>query len=194
MRNFVVPSLIPIGDENQFNTTDFHVKESRFNFGVTSLIQNERVHGFLELDFLLSAQGNERVSNSFSPRIRHFYFEWRGWLIGQSWTTFMIVNLPDDLDFVGAFEGLAFNRQPQIRYSRGDWMFALENPQSTFISYGKNNIQISEQDFTPDLVIRRNFNKEKSNWSIATIFRGLNATNDQGLLKQEFAYGINIGG
>ena len=131
LRDFHLPSQIPIGPRDENFGLDFHVKESRFNFDVTTRILGQQIHGFLELDFLLSGQGDEKVSNSFNPRLRHFYFEWDHLLIGQTWSTFMIVVVPDDLDFFGATEGIVASRQPMIRYKHKNWMFALENPETT---------------------------------------------------------------
>ena len=86
-RDFHLPSQIPIGPRDENFGLDFHVKESRFNFDVTTKILGQEIHGFLELDFILSSQGDEKVSNSFNPRLRHFYFEWDRLLIGQTWST-----------------------------------------------------------------------------------------------------------
>jgi hypothetical protein len=94
LRDFHLPSQIPIGPRDKNFGLDFHVKESRFNFDVTTKILGKEIHGFLELDFILSSQGDEKVSNSFNPRLRHFYFEWDRLLIGQTWSTFMIVVVP----------------------------------------------------------------------------------------------------
>jgi hypothetical protein len=84
LRDFHFPGLIPVGPADQNYNMDFHVKESRFNFDVSTQIKGQKIHGFLEMDFLLSSQGNEKVSNSFAPRLRHFYFEWKRMLIGQT--------------------------------------------------------------------------------------------------------------
>jgi hypothetical protein len=194
MRDFLFPALIPVGEADRFQTIDFHVKESRFNLGVTSLIKDEVVHGFVELDFMLSTQGNEKVSNSYSARIRHFYFEWRGWLIGQSWSTFMIVNLPDDFDFVGSMEGVVFSRQPQIRYRTGPWWFALENPQTTYMDYQGGQVLVSQKERFPDLVARRNFDGDRHNFGISMIYRRLTAENEEELVKTTSGMGLSAGG
>ena len=74
LRDIHFPAQIPVGPKDQNFNLDYHVKESRFNFDVKTKLLGEEIHGFVEVDFLLSAQGNERVSNSFAPRLRHFYF------------------------------------------------------------------------------------------------------------------------
>ncbi len=195
MKDIHFPAQIPVGDsENNYNL-DFHVKESRFNFDVNTELLGQSIHGFIELDFLLSAQGNERVSNSFAPRMRHFYFEWGKLLVGQTWSTFMIVVVPDDLDFAGAAEGLVFNRQPQIRFTQNNWQFSLENPETTLMGFQDPGIVESEKEILPDLIIRRNFTFEKGFIGVAVLNRALNGktTNTQET-KTKYAFGITSGG
>ena len=86
LRDILFPAQIPVGDGDRNFNLDYHVKESRFNFDVKTKLLGEEIHGFVEVDFLLSAQGNERVSNSFAPRLRHFYFEWGNLLMIWSWS------------------------------------------------------------------------------------------------------------
>ena len=155
----------------------------------------KEIHGFVELDFLLSGQGNERVSNSFVPRLRHFYFEWGNLLIGQTWSTFMIVVVPDDLDFAGAAEGLVFNRQPQIRYTYRDWQFAIENPETTLMAYQDPTIIETEKEIVPDIIVRRNFKLKRGFIGVSLLNRVLSGkTEDDNELKTEYAFGLSAGG
>jgi hypothetical protein len=193
IRDFILPAQIPVGNNPESQSLDFHVKESRFDFDVATVLNNQPIHGFLELDFLLSSTGDERVSNSFNPRIRHFYFEWKRLLIGHSWSTFMVVIIPDDLDFAGALEGLVFVRQPQIRYKAGSWMFAIENPESLVFSYETNAQQVSDQEFLPDVVVRKNFSGDWGEWSIAGLYRTLSISDSAGTHRAP-AFGITTGG
>ena len=64
-------------------------------------------------------------------------FTYANWLFGQTWTTFQILDLPEDLDFAGAADGIIFNRQPLIRYTMGDWQFAVENAETTLDPNGE---------------------------------------------------------
>ena len=75
LRDFHFPAAIPVGGSSDvFSTIDYHAKESRFNLGTDSKIGEHKLTSFVEMDFLLAGQGDERVSNSFNPRLRHFYF------------------------------------------------------------------------------------------------------------------------
>jgi len=72
LRDFHLPSAIPVGgDSDVFAALDFHAKESRFNLGtLTQLSNGKTVRALFEMDFLLAGQGDERVSNSYNPRLR----------------------------------------------------------------------------------------------------------------------------
>jgi hypothetical protein len=194
LRDFHFPGQIPVGPSDQNYNLDFHVKESRFNFDVSTQIKGQNIHGFLEMDFLLSSQGNEKVSNSFAPRLRHFYFEWKRMLIGQTWSTFMIVVIPDDLDFAGALDGIVFIRQPQIRYKAGNWWFSVENPETTVVLYQESQILVTEKEVFPDLVARRNFSGDWGNWAVAGIFRVLSGKDSFDAVTREPGFGLTTGG
>lgn len=193
LRDFHYPSHIPVGESNKNLDNDFHVKESRFNFDISSDKFKKPIHAFIELDFLLSAQGNEIVSNSFSPRLRHFYFEYGNLLFGQTWSNFMIVVIPDDLDFSGAPEGLVFIRQPQFRITLDTWSFSVENQETTVTRFEDPTITATESGFTSDFTARKNFMGSWGNWSIATLGRFLNYKEND-LTKKSFGYGITTGG
>jgi hypothetical protein len=195
LKDIHLPGQIPVGAADKNFNLDYHVKESRFNFDVKTKLLGEEIHGFLELDFLLSGQGNERVSNSFVPRLRHFYFEWGNLLIGQTWSTFMIVVVPDDLDFAGAAEGLVFNRQPQIRYTYRDWQFAIENPETTLMAFQDPTIIETEKEIVPDIIVRRNFKLKRGFIGVSLLNRVLSGkTEDDNKVKTKYAFGLSAGG
>lgn len=195
LKDIHFPAQIPVGDSDQNFNLDYHVKESRFNFDVKTKLLGEEIHGFVEVDFLLSAQGNERVSNSFAPRMRHFYFEWGNLLIGQTWSTFMIVVVPDDLDFAGAAEGLVFNRQPQIRYTLKNWQFAIENPETTLMDFQDPDVVETEKEIFPDVIVRRNFKLKRGFIGASFLNRVLSGKTDEGdEVKKQYAFGLSAGG
>jgi len=116
----------PGGTPTDTSHTGFNVKESRVNLKV----QHGDVAGFVEMDFY-GGGGNEVVSNSSTPRLRHFFITYKNWLVGQNWTTFMPLHaLPESLDFGGPHVGEVFIRQTQVRYTHGNWQFAIENPET----------------------------------------------------------------
>lgn len=194
MRDFHLPSQIPIGSVADNFNLDYHVKESRINFDVSTILLKKRIHGFVEMDFLLSGQGDERVSNSFSPRLRHFYFEWDRLLIGQTWSTFMVVIIPDDLDFAGAMDGIVFIRQPQIRYKAGTWSFAIENPETTVAGFQGSAITVTEKEVFPDVVVRKDFRETWGTWSVAAMYRTLSGKDTTDVVRRTSGIGITTGG
>lgn len=174
LRDFLVPVLIPVGETtNRFVTSDFNARESRFSFETNTKVGEEVLLAYLEIDFLLSGQGDERVSNSFNPRLRQVYFEYERWLLGQAWSTFQILNLPEDIDFIGVPDGTIFIRQPQVRFSPGNWQFALENSKTTLLATGGGERLVNPGSFVPDLVARYNFGGEWGYFSVAGLLRRL---------------------
>ena len=194
LKDIHLPGQIPVGPYDVNHQFDFHVKESRFNLDVTTKILGEEIHGFVEMDFLLSPGGNEVVSNSFNPRLRHFYFEWNRMLIGQTWSNFMVVTIPDDLDFAGAAEGIVIVRQPQFRYKAGSWAFSIENPETTFINFQENTVNISEQENFPDVTVRKNFSGDWGSWAITGIYRNLRYEDSTSTKQKAPGFGISTGG
>lgn len=199
----MVPSTIPTDGSNSQINNDFHAKESRINFATTTDTDAGEVSTFVELDFLGSAQGDERVTNSYSPRIRHAFFTFNDFTFGQTWTTFMDVrSLPEHLDFVGPV-GHDFARNPQIRYSPGNWDFALENPESTV--YNSQAAQAADEDLeatasydnnrVPDAVVRYRVPMDSGSLSLSAMGREIaysdSALNPDGSTR-ESAYGYGL--
>ncbi|WP_369984267.1 DcaP family trimeric outer membrane transporter [Thalassolituus sp.] len=131
-REFYIPSTIQPGVEPDTTELDMTARTSRFNFKtVTDVADGKSVTSFIELDFE-GTGGNEVVSNSYGPRLRHAFIKYDGLLIGQTWSNFMNVGaLPESADFIGPSESTVFIRQAQVRYTMGDLAIALENPQTT---------------------------------------------------------------
>jgi hypothetical protein len=199
LRDFHFPGAIPVGGESDvFATNDYHAKESRFNLETrTRLGDGQQLRAFVEMDFLLAGQGDERVSNSFNPRLRHFFFQYGKWILGQTWTTFQILDIPEDLDFAGAADGIVFNRQPQIRFSTGSWQFAVENAETTLHPFRGGSRITSGSAFAPDLVARYNFGRTWGHLSLAGLLRQLNHEFDEeGVTKKNSTpgFGVTFGG
>lgn len=152
-RNFYIPATIPVGGIKESVDVDIHARQSRFYFrSAHSLDNGDEIATHLEMDFLITDGGNERVSNSYQPRMRHAYLKYRHWLIGQTWSTFMNVDaLPDTLDFVGPAESAVFTRQAQIRYQRGGFAIALENPETTVSPLGGGARITTDDNLLPDV-------------------------------------------
>ncbi|MGC1507302.1 DcaP family trimeric outer membrane transporter [Ketobacter sp.] len=188
--DFLVPSTIPVGGSSGDMNTHFNAKETRLWLKSATQTSAGVINGHIEIDFEGGGDGNERVSNSYAPRIRHAYFTWDKWLFGQTWTTFFNVSaLPDLLDFVGPV-GTIFVRQAQVRYTSGAFQFALENPSSTFYSGTQNPYDDNQ---IPDLIARYNFGDAKTNLSASVMLREL-AYNDGVTDDSDYGYAISLAG
>ncbi|KTF19485.1 DcaP family trimeric outer membrane transporter [Pseudoalteromonas sp. 10-33] len=175
-RDFYVPSTLTVGDDDSSDAVfDMHARQSRFNFGTSTLLDNgKKINSKIEIDFLASAAGgNERVSNSFAPRIRHAFITYDGWLFGQTWSNFQNVGaLPETLDFVGPAEGTVFVRQAQIKYTTGAWSFSLENPESTITTAGGARVATDDASL-PDFTARYTHKADWGNLVVTALARQL---------------------
>ena len=162
-----------VGDISQVS---FRATETRFN---TKYVHGD-VTGFIELDFH-GGGGNEIVSNSSNPRIRHAFIKYKNILVGQTWSTFVNTSaLAEAVDFGGPLNASAFVRQGQIRYSQGGFQVSIENPES--------DRGDSSQDSIPDIIARYNFKGDWGNVSVSALARQLNTVG--GNSESAFGYGI----
>ncbi|MFC3678950.1 DcaP family trimeric outer membrane transporter [Bacterioplanoides pacificum] len=194
-RDFYIPSTIPTSNNTAEETSsvDFNARSSRFNFKTdTSLDNGQNISTFVEMDFLLTGDGNEVVSNSYNPRLRHAFIKTGNLLVGQTWSTFMNVDaLPETVDFLGVSDGTVFARQSQVRYTNGGLQVALENPETTVVGVGA-----TDDSGIPDIVARYNFKAGKNAFTVAAIGRQL-AIQDGvkgGVDESTMGFGINVSG
>lgn len=191
-RDFYIPATIPVGGADGESYLDFHGKESRINFKSTHNLDNgSKIGTFFEMDFQLSGQGDERISNSYAPRVRHAFVTYNKWLFGQTWMTFFNVGaLPENLDFVGPSESTVFGRQAMIRYTSGSWQFAAENPETTITPYGGGSRIVADDNRMPDLVGRFSF----GSFTVAGMLRELRYDNNAGISDSTSGWGVSLSG
>ena len=170
-----------------------NIKESRFNI---SYIHGDWT-GFLDIDFY-GGGGNEIISNSVLPRLRHAFVKNKNWLIGQTWSTFMpLAALVESLDFGGPHVAEGFIRQVQVRYTVGSWQFAIENSQTFGDSDGNGgsgNVGVTganndPDSNIPDFVARYNMKGDWGQASVGGLFRKV----DQGGI-DETAVAVSLSG
>jgi len=165
VNDYYFPAQIPVGGRGEGVNLTTSIRETRVLFQTETQIGDKKANGHIELDFLDTPLiGNQRVSNSFVPRIRRAFITYDKLTIGQDWSTFQNpAALPERLDFIGPTEGTVFERQPLIRYRTGNFSIALENPETT-VTQGTVSAE-SDDDIAPDLVVR--FDKKWSKGSVA---------------------------
>jgi hypothetical protein len=195
--DFFIPSTIATSGDPGDPRLNLHAKETRFWLKSFTPTERGDITTHFEIDFLLGQQGNERVGNSFSPRVRHASVGWGRWIVGQTWTNFLnTTTLPDYLDFIGPV-GVTFARQAQLRYTaprpNGSWAISLENPETTLTPYGGGPRIDADDSRFPDVVVRRNWTGNWGNLSIATLIRELKI-NDAGFDDSELGAAISLAG
>ena len=100
-----VDDVVGFGEGRQ---TNINANTSRFNFELRTPTGAGQMRAFIEGDFF--GDGN-------SFRLRHAYGQFRGFLAGQTWSTFSDpAATHEDLDFEGVSSENVI-RQPQIRYT-----------------------------------------------------------------------------
>ncbi|MEM6907869.1 MAG: DcaP family trimeric outer membrane transporter [Pseudomonadota bacterium] len=197
LRDFLIPVAIPVGGEASGFDTDFSARQTRFLFKTETDVGTEhKLTGLIELDFNVTEGGNERISNSFVPRIRQAIISYDNWTFGQTWSTFQNVGaLPDSLDFIGVTPGTVFDRQPMIRWTKGGLQIAVEQPETTVT----NNLGVrvlAGDDQLPDVVGRYNWTGDWGSISAAGILRQLHVSRDDlnGVDDSALAYGLSVSG
>lgn len=188
-RNIYLPTATPVGNGDSYQVLDLTARESRINFGAKTTQGGHKLSMFLEMDFLGTTNGNEVVSNSYSPRMRHFFFTFDNWLFGQTWSTFMdTAALAESVDFLPSPEGIVFIRQAQVRYTAGDIQVALENPESYVTGTSDRDVGI-----LPDLTANMKLKVDGGHLRFNGLFRQI-SVDESGIDESEFGFGIGVSG
>lgn len=101
--------------DGQTGKTQFTAETSRIGFATSTPTTDGPFTTKVEGDFYSYGADHRNLF-----RLRHAYGEYDGWLIGQTWSTFMDVDdLPETVDFNGPI-GAPFSRRAMVRYAFGD--------------------------------------------------------------------------
>lgn len=210
-RDFYVPSLTPTGGKEESTQLDMHARQSRINFGTSSTVDGVALKTFIEMDFMATTLGDDRVTNGYAPELRLAFLNYGNWMMGQNWSTFQnTASLPDTADFIGNTDAGIFVRQAQVRYTAGNWQFAVENPETTVTPDNKGGARIvADDNAVPDLVGRYNLTSGGLTMSFAALARqlvyvsgpidssttayGLSVTGKWMIGKDDIRFGLNAG-
>jgi hypothetical protein len=213
-RDFYVPSVTPVGETSENTVFDMHARQTRVNFGTDSKVGGKNLKSYIEVDFMVTNKdapfnSDERISNSYSPRLRHAFIEYDKWLFGQTWSTFQnVASLPETVDFIGNTDAGIFVRQPQVRYTNGPWQFSIENPETTVTDGGR---VVADDNELPDFVGRYNLKHNDLSLALAGLLRqltyndgatvndsttgwGISVTGKYMIGKNDIRFGLNTGG
>lgn len=122
----------PVRGSAQKGKTKFTASTSRFGFESSTPTSLGAFNAKVEADFYSYGSSTRN-----RLRLRHAYGEYAGFLVGQTWSTFMdLDNLPETVDFNGPI-GAPFSRRAMIRYTYNNpqfakLTFALEDPEDQF--------------------------------------------------------------
>ncbi len=177
------PSAVPL-DKDQDKLADnsfiMHARQTRLGFATSTDTDYGKFNIKIETDFYGNTpRGAEVYSNSYGLRLRRAYGELGNLRIGQDWSTFIdLATYPEIIDFGGG-AGSLFIRQALIRwtqpFSGGSAMFAIENPENTFMVKGDdgNNTINGGQNVFPDIIARVNLNPRFGHFSLVGMLRDL---------------------
>ena len=195
-RDFYIPSLTPVSGNDEGTQFDAHIRTSRFRFtSNTATDEGDTITGVIELDFIVTSGGDERISNSYVPRVRHAFLKYKNWLVGQTWTTFMdVATLPESLDFIGVTDGTTFGRQTMVRYTSGGFEVALENPETTVTPFGGGGRIVADDNAVPDLIAAYTTRGDWGHVKVAGLLRQLSYDDGTAVDSTEAGYGIAVSG
>lgn len=156
------PSSIAVGPDagdHEHAQVKFGARETRLFVKTNTPTSLGDLDTHVEIDFY-GSDGNESVSNSSGPRLRHAYATLGPFLGGQTWTNFMNpAALPETVDFGGP-AGQIFGRQAQVRWTQpiaatsfmsdAHWSIGLENPETVAQVPGGASFRADDDRF-PDL-------------------------------------------
>jgi hypothetical protein len=207
VRTAMVFTLDPLGTDDRFLTnsipvgvpstgeakrTSISARASRLNLEFRTPGGAQEIRAFFEGDFAgaASAQATGRPIDAF--RMRHAYAQYRGLIVGQTWSTFSDpwVEL-EDLDFEGVSSENVI-RQPQLRYwwtqGRNRVAIAVETP-AVSITGGQGVNMI------PDLVARefKEFS-DGGHIQIAGVLRKIRGEAVPGEVRSDWGAGGSISG
>lgn len=174
-RDLYLPSQTPVGGKASSTDYDSGAKFSRLGIGIDTVTDNnDKLGAFFEWDFFGGALGNENSTNTYGLTLRHAYVYWNKWLAGQTWSSFMdTAALPEAVDFIGPTDGVVFVRQPQIRYTTGNFQISLEDPQTTIIPRGGGAAASSDRGAMPDVAARYTWKGSWGHFGVAALLRDL---------------------
>lgn len=193
------PASIPLNDAGEQNQTSAGARESRLWVDAVSPTAMGDLSAYLEIDFVsFDRSGNERVSNSYNPRLRHAYAKLGAFTAGQTYTTFLNVLAYPELNDANGPVGILNIRQPMLRFEHetgyGRWQLAAEQPETVVRTWNGERIA-ADDDRLPDLVGRIEFDTSIGTWTIAALARQLRADGlVPGRADDQFGWGVSTSG
>ncbi|MCE0732530.1 DcaP family trimeric outer membrane transporter [Halomonas sp. G15] len=171
MGNLVTHSNIKLdGEPSQDGHFNMHAYQSRIGFKTVTPVSGSDLVTQIEGDFY-------GTNNNF--RLRHAYGSWNGILAGQYWTNFygFVAGTPT-IDFRGPPGVGNQARQPQLRYTAGNFSASIEDPDTLGSSETtENNVVQTSADAAkselPDVTARYTDTSGPFKYSASAVLRQL---------------------
>jgi hypothetical protein len=186
-----ITGSIPVGEPEPGTTTEgftISAKRSRMNLDMRMDSSVGQFRAFIEGDFAAEAD------NQDTYRLRHAFGQYKNWIMGQTWSTFMDTRaLPEELDFEGLNAQL-IDRQPVLRWAKEfdeDRVVAvsLEDP-SAEITGGEGKGKFA------DVAARVSAQREWGHLQAAMLLRNISGSpdNDPEANSSTFGWGLSLSG
>ncbi|MGJ8685781.1 MAG: DcaP family trimeric outer membrane transporter [Nonlabens sp.] len=163
--------------------------------GKYEVSDTEKIHIYVEMDFF-----NTEAATSFVPHLRHAYGEYKGFLIGQTWSTMKNTSaFPVQVDFEGP-NSIAGPRNPMIRYTQSinnkySFAVALETHNEDYTPYDVNIDDSMAFQYVPDLIVYIQKNGNWGNLRLTGILKNMSYTNaSSNAIKSKTSGGAEISG
>ncbi len=167
------PAAIPLEGAGEHDQTSYSARDSRLWVTAHTPTPVGDIAAYVEMDFVGGGTGNEKVSNSYTPRLRHAYAGYGGLTVGQTYTSFMNVSAFPEINDANGPPSILNVRQPLLRYrhafDRGGVLLSMEQPETTLTA---NSGRIApDDDRVPDIIGKLEFGGLRGNWSVAAMLR-----------------------
>jgi DcaP outer membrane protein len=206
-RTAAVLTLDPLGTDDRFLTnsipvgqpavgearrTNVSARASRLNIEFRTPGGVEELRAYFEGDFAGgTTTQNTKPIDSF--RMRHAYAQYRGFIAGQTWSTFSDPNVElEDLDFEGVSSENVI-RQPQVRYWRAlnpntRAAVAIETPAASIT--GAQGVNLF-----PDVIARVFLGRAAGgHLQVAGVLRQIRGETSTGVVRSEWGGGGTVSG
>jgi len=193
-RDFLLPGTIPVGGAGD---KDFHfnARQTRLWFTTDGVVAGHKVGTRVEMDFqTLPGAGDQRTTSPSNLSLRRAYITVDNWLFGQEWSTFQnTAVLPETADYIGPTAGTIFVRQAQVRYTRGPFSIALENPETTVSPYLGGARILADDSAVPDVAAKVELKRSFGDFALAGLVRQL-ALDEGAVDADATGWGVSLSG
>ncbi|WP_158979313.1 DcaP family trimeric outer membrane transporter [Cellulophaga sp. L1A9] len=163
--------------------------------GEYEISDSNKMHLYVEIDFF-----NTEAETSFVPHLRHAYGEYKGFLIGQTWSTMKNgAAFPVQVDFEGP-NSITGPRNPMVRYThvinnKYSYAVAMETHSEDYTPFDTNPDDTMAYLYVPDLIGYIQKGGAWGNLRISGILKNMSYTNaNSSAIKSMTGGGAEISG